>query len=478
MVNMTKLRLHNTTPLIFTVNLSEQDDRLDCAWFNPIAKDQIDTLRKTKRADRTLIKLSSVSDVNGGKRLPEGTVVIESEANTIPYVRARDVKNLKVNVDNAIRISKAIHKEIQNYQLKKSDITITIVGVNIGDVGILETDVEVCDFTENVARVRINNDLILPKFILYYLDSILTEIQTEKYKVGSLQDKLSLGSCRQIEIYVPQTENSYNIREQQKIIDEVDKLFEKSALQIRERLSLIKRARSVVDKKLGIIIPKLESNKPFIQKLSDDESGRLDALFNNPFREKLIETLKKHPYKTLRAITKPEKNENIPPSDFYRLVDLEQVDELTGKITHAKDVGDLGSEKVLLKENCILIAKLQAEKGKVAIVSSEFDNAVGSGELIQLRLNSSEVSLEYLWAVLRSDYVLKQWEYVLSGSSRMRIGTTDLANTIIPIPKKEIQDEIVSEINELIDESEVVFSEAKQSRQKAKDRFIELLVGR
>ena len=68
------------------------------------------------------------------------TVLIETESNVIPYVRAKDVKSLKIDLDTVIKIPKEIHRDIQNYQLQHEDIVITIVGVNIGEVGILSDD--------------------------------------------------------------------------------------------------------------------------------------------------------------------------------------------------------------------------------------------------------------------------------------------------------------------------------------------------
>ena len=115
-------------PLTFGVNLTDEDDRFDCAWFNPIFENKIEELRTAKKSNRKLTKLKVVADVNGGKRLPKGTVMQESETSVVPYIRATDVKNLKVNIDDAAKITKDIHQGIQNYQLKKDDVVITIVG--------------------------------------------------------------------------------------------------------------------------------------------------------------------------------------------------------------------------------------------------------------------------------------------------------------------------------------------------------------
>ena len=471
----TKLQTFENNPLTFGVAVTESDDRLDCAWFNPVVENKIDTLRKNKRKDRKLVKLKSVADVNGGKRLPKGTVIVESEANTIPYIRATDVKKLRVNLDNAIKIPKEVHKEIQNYQLKRDDVVITIVGT-IGGIGILEEEVEVCDFTENIARIRVNNDSVLSRFILHFLDSEYGKMQTEKFSVGSLQYKLSLRSCRNIEVYIPYNENGFDKNTQRSILDEAYILFEKANTQRKKGHDLIKKARSVVVEKLKIPLPNERLGNYFAQELDDNPIVRLDALFNNPVREKLISNLKKYTHKELGKLIKPQGKEDISPADFYSLIGLEQIDERTGKITLAQEVPELGSEKILLKTNSILVSKLQPEKGKIVIVPKEYDGSVGSSELVPLSLEATDVSLKYLWAVLRSDYILKQWEYELTGSSRMRIGSTELKQTIIPIPDKKIQENIVKDIDEMVAESDKILREAEELFEKAKEKFITAVI--
>lgn len=476
MVTTTK-QIFENNPLIFGINLSELDDRLDCAWFNPIIEDKLESLRTNRRAYRKLSKLKIVSDVSGGKRLPGGTVVLDSELNLIPYVRAMDIKNLKVNLDPALKIPKEIHQKIQNYQLQKDDIVITIVGT-IGEVGILEESVDVCDFTENIARVRIKDSSVLPQFLLHFLNSEFGKMQTERFSVGSLQYKLSLQSCRNIEVYIPFTNDTYDVSQQKKILNEVYSILRVAEDKRQESIRLIKEANEVVVQRIGLALPVTQNQYThyFEQELDEETSSRLDTLFNNPLREELLNTLKKYPHKILSQLIQPQGNSRIISSDFYRLVELEQIDEKTGRIVETKEVPELGSEKVLLKLNSIIITKLQPEGGKIAIVIKEFDGCVGSSELLPFELKSSVVTLDYLWAVLRSGYVLKQWEFELTGSSRMRIGPNEINNTIIPVPDTEVQNEIVAEIKDKIYKSDKLFVEVESLFGQAKEKFEKLLV--
>jgi len=482
LIHLKNLRMATTNktifekiPLTFGVNLADEDDRLDCAWFNPIFENKIEKLRLAKNKKRKLTKLKVVADVNGGKRLPKGTVIQESETSIIPYIRATDVKNLKVNIDIAAKISKEIHKEIQNYQLKKDDIAITIVGT-IGEVGILEKEVEVCDFTENIARVRTKDENVLPQFLLHFLNSESGRIQTERFSVGSLQYKLSLQSCRNIEVYLPISNNNFNINEQKKILDSVYSIFEKAESHRKIGQRLVEEARLVIIKRIGLpLVEENQKSRIFETVLENDPFARLDTLFNNPLREKLISILKKHRHKLLGKLIKPQKENKIVPSDYYRLIELEQIDENTGRIIKSKEVSELRSGKNLLKNGSILISKLQPEKGKIVIVGSEFDGCVGSSELLPFVLDSSEITIDYLWAVLRSDYVLKQWEYELTGSSRMRIGPNEIKNTIIPILDLKLQKEIVDDIKDRIKKSDSEMQEAKRLLGDAQRLFDQLL---
>ena len=473
----TQLQTFEDNPLTFGIGLSEADNRLDCDWFNPVIKNEVENLRNGGRYDRKLVKLKSLAEVRGGKRLPKGTVILETGANIIPYVRATDVRGFKVNLDSAIRIPKEIHREIQNYQLLRGDVVVTIVGT-IGRSGILEEDVGVCNFTENVARVRVNKGSVLERFVLYFLNSEFAQRQMRRLSAGSLQLKLSLSRCRDIEVYIPYKMGRYDIEAQQQILDEVESLFEKARQREKKAKELIERANSVVVKNIDIFLPDEGAGIIFTRPLGSEQSGRLDALFNNPVRGKLIADLKKYPHKQLGELIVPQRGGTVVvPSDFYKLVELEDIDEKTGRIVSSREVSRLGSKKVLLKADGILISKLQPEKGKIVITPREYEGTAGSSELVPLSLESAEVSLKYLWAALRSQYVLKQWEYTLTGSSRMRIGATELKQTIIPIPDKKTQNEITANIEGLISQSDKLLRKAAKLSKEAEELFISAVIG-
>ena len=205
--------------------------------------------------------------------------------------------------------------------------------------------------------------------------------------------------------------------------------------------------------------------------MKKSSTERLDALYNNPIRKKISSTLKKHKYRKLSDLVKKQEQTKIQPSAYYELVDLEQIDGITGRIISMQEVAKLGSNKILLKANSIVVAKLQPDNGKIAIVNQEFDGVVGSSELIPIVLDSDELSLQFLWVILRSKLVLNQWKYLLTGSSRMRIGWTELENTVILVPDKSIQNEIVDKISDIISRHDEKLDEAEAHIKNARNEF-------
>ena len=299
----------------------------------------------------------------------------------------------------------------------------------------------------------------------------------KRYAAGSSQFKLSLNSCRNILVYIPYNANGYDSKTQQEIVNEVERLYQESFQRKKTATELTERANSVVVEKLGIPLPDEESGVVFTNVIQVNSESRLDVLFNSPVRESILSNLWEYPHRTLGDLTKPQYEEPITPCDYYRLVELDKINEDTGTVTSAKEVPILGSDKIKFKANNILVSKLQPEKGKIVIVPTEYDGAVGSSELVPLTLESTEVSLKYLWAVLRSQYVLKQWEYALVGSSRMRIGSTELRQTIIPVPDKDIQNKIVTEIEDMLLKRDVLLDESNRLSEEAEQLFMSRVFG-
>ena len=63
-----KISIDDIDPIVFNVNLNDNQDRLDCAWFNPVFDRSVEILRNEERPNRKLVKLGSLATIKGGKK--------------------------------------------------------------------------------------------------------------------------------------------------------------------------------------------------------------------------------------------------------------------------------------------------------------------------------------------------------------------------------------------------------------------------
>lgn len=144
-------------------------------------------------------KLGELCDVKGGKRLPEGANFSEEG---YPYLRARDIRNGRISFDEPVYIDEKLRSKLKRYRVRKNDICITIVGVNIGDVGIVPDHLDDANLTENVAKLT-NLQNISPYFLNHYLRTKSVRELMQLFASGSAQGKLGLYKIKQLPVPIP-----------------------------------------------------------------------------------------------------------------------------------------------------------------------------------------------------------------------------------------------------------------------------------
>lgn len=139
---------------------------------------------------------------------------------------------------------------------------------------------------------------------------------------------------------------------------------------------------------------------------------------------------------------------------------MDDIDENISEIVSYKEISILKSSKTMFKVDNLLISKLGSEKGKIILIDEQYDGFIGSGELIPYILkNDVDVSMKYIFYLLRSPLLSKQIEYSLSGSSRMRINDNLIKNLLIPYIDNRIEKIIVNEVSKLIDKAKTEYSQ-------------------
>jgi len=463
---------------VFSLELTQdKTERIDFLFNSPFLKKSIkDIKNKLSKKGISISPLKSVASVNGGKRLPKGTVIIPSEITTIPYISATDIKDGQIDFENCKKLTPELYSIIKNYNLKKEDLVITIVGT-IGEVGIVNSELQENAFNENVARIRKkeeNQDDINTKFLAYMLNTSFCKMQTTRLAVGSLQYKLSLKNCREVEIALPEIETRIDIDKQNEILKGIEKIEQEANDKIKQAKNIASDVLLQIQKTLGL--KDIPEKSEFNIYSSDLELDRIDALFNSPFRTKIINIVKQKNHDTLNNLIEIQEKGEILPTAFYNLVELDDIDELFGDVKNIKEVPSLESDKVVFRKGEILVSKLEPEKGKIIMPNDKTDGCVGSSELIPLKVISEKVLPEYLWIIMRTPYVLRQWEYSIRGCSRERIGEPELFETLIPLTDRTTQQKIIDLVLEKYKEAQKLLDESKKLKAQVKDTFLNKLI--
>jgi type I restriction enzyme, S subunit len=170
-----------------------------------------------------ILTIDELAEVKGGKRLPKGDELTETNTG-YPYIRAGQLKNGTViktqdSRSKQLYLNKESHEKISRYTVNTGDLYLTIVGASIGDAGVIPSNYDGANLTENAAKITKFKRPVSSVFISYWLRSReLQDLIQLEIKSGA-QGKLALKRIK--DLPVPYTD----IKEQAEIVRRVEQLF-------------------------------------------------------------------------------------------------------------------------------------------------------------------------------------------------------------------------------------------------------------
>ena len=175
------------------------------------------------------VRIADICSIKSGKRLPKGTDFADV-VTPYPYIRARDIKNGRVNVSDLVYLSEDVQKRIKQYIVETNDVVITIVGASVGDVALVEEKCNGFNLTENAVRLTNFIKTVNPKYVSYLLNSKKYWELMQQIAGGSAQPKLGIYKIGSIEIDLPTIELQNKIVS---ILSAYDDLIENNQKQIK-----------------------------------------------------------------------------------------------------------------------------------------------------------------------------------------------------------------------------------------------------
>lgn len=176
-----------------------------------------ETVGKSLSEWRTVM-VGEISDVKGGKRVPKGMSLTDTDTGH-PYIKAGNLKQGTV-IDNGISyVPDEVLPYIKNYTVNAGDVYITNVGACIGDCGVIPSQFDGANLTENA--VKMTNLQCVSEYLAWYLSSSSVQQLIKTLIASATLGKLSIANIKTIPVYLPSNE------EQLKIIETISQLLEK-----------------------------------------------------------------------------------------------------------------------------------------------------------------------------------------------------------------------------------------------------------
>lgn len=175
------------------------------------------------------ICIEEVCSVKGGKRLPAGHMLTD-KITPHPYIRARDIREGKINFTDPKYITEETHKTIKRYVINEGEIIITIVGANIGDIAYVSSEFDGANLTENAVKLKAKSGILHSIFLKYALLPGHAKEYMQMIASGSAQGKLGLYKIKKLTIPFPPFQIQQKIAE---ILSSYDELIENNLKRIK-----------------------------------------------------------------------------------------------------------------------------------------------------------------------------------------------------------------------------------------------------
>ena len=190
-------------------------------------------------------------------------------------------------------------------------------------------------------------------------------------------------------------------------------------------------------------------NKIFLVNQSQLEE-RIDSHFDKPEFINNYSKVRNIPNKQLRKridFSKETWNQKDYFIHQFPYIEIGGIYLKTGEIDNISEIeiSDAPkSAKMIVRKNDILISKIRPNRGAICLINKHLDGWIASTGFAVIRKIKNKVNRKYLFDALRLNSTLKQFEQRSYGANYPSITKNELQNTLLPLPPKETQTQIVT----------------------------------
>jgi len=431
--------------------------RMDAEYYSPRFEP---VLRKLGLLNTVKLKHILVEPVKTG-HTPSMKNSSYYKPKAVKFIKTDNLREDIINTHDIQYLSEIGNSKISRSELRIDDVILTIIGATEDIIG------RAARVFSNLGRANINQNIALIRsrlpagYLVTFLNSYYGREQLIRLSRQTGQVNLN---CREVEeLSVPLFTD--------KFIFTVHNLNNQRHNLILQSEQMYAKAEQLLLSELGLHAWKPRHTLTYVRSFSQvKQANRMDAEHFQPKYKELREIIRNYSGGYLKLIDiavnsngtiEPRAN----PEHDFEYIELADINQTIGVIENAKIIKgkDAPSRaRMLLRSGDIIASSVEGSLDKVALVSEEYDGAIGSTGFFVLRPRT--VSSGYLLALIKSIIVREQMHCEASGTILSAVPAKSLKNIIVPNIPPEKQDEISA----LVQQSHTARREAKNLLEKAK----------
>jgi len=447
---------------VFSKNISE---RLDPFYYQEsyIKSEAKITNFRFASIKELCFELKNGSTPPGGKFEEEG----------VPYFRSQDFDLYEISVNQFI--SEEFHNSLERSKVIPQDVLIAVVGATLGQVGYIPDSIKDGNINQNICRLRVKDkDQLIPKYLAIFLSTSVGQNLIFRNATITTQAYINNGQLGQILIPIP----SFDV--QQDIVDIMDSAYSLKKEKEHQADSLLNKIDNYIMNQLGFKLPVEKKQKIYLINSDEIKSNRIDPYFFKPVFFNFEKQLHESKYE---IVCFSDLINNLINGFDYR--SFEDEGTLYLKVANIKPYRvdfkkpfyiDLEnnpiSKDIYLKKGDLLLTR-KGTYGVAVSIKEDCDFIICS-EIFKITVREN-VSADYLEIILNSSIGQIQFDRNKIGAIMGSLAQEAVKAIFIPVPPVDIQNKIISEVQNNLLQSNSLRKSAFDEIEKAKKEVEKIL---
>ena len=473
------MQASNVKNKCFIVWSNELEKRIDPYFYKPSFIEIDNAVKKLKH--KTIKEISL--DLKNGST-PLGGVFTNGG---VPYFRSQDFNLFDFRIKQYI--TSEFHKKINRSAIKPKDVLLAVVGATLGVVGYVPDNITEGNINQNVARIRVIDKEINPKYLAIFLSSNMGQNLILRNATITTQAYLNNKQLGDIEIPI------LDLQSQNKIIKLIENAYEKKIDKEQKAGNILKTIDNYILGELGIKIENIKNKSCFSINSKEVGGRRLDPKGYLDTPQTIIKAIGKSKYKTKTLSELLETsiagewgedpmtfgdNKDYSLTKVLRNTNFDNLGNLNFDDVEERLIENKKLEKVELKRGDILIEKSGGSPiqpvGRVALIENPKDRFTFSNFLQCFRVKK-ECLPEYLFCFLKALYGLNYMEYLQNQTTGIKnLIMEEYLSIPVPLPPIDIQKKLADEFRNRLENANKLKAEAIEEVEKAKQEVEKIIL--